>query len=315
MSWALFRQARRSQPLWLVTASGFALIASPAVAQQADDSSPQEVTGEPDLQTPDVAPVTADAPAVAAENQVGFAADNLNYDSDSEVVVAEGNVAMNREAISMRADKVTWNRKTGQVFAEGNVAIKSAEGDTAYGDRIELTDSLRDGVVENLLVVLDNGSRLAAIKGTRFENGNIELENAAYTACPVEDAEGCPKNPSWQIRAVRVTYDRAKNKIRYKGARVEIFGLPLIPLPGLSHPANSEAGSGILVPEIRLDRSNGFEIAVPYYLRLAPDRDITITPHLYTGAAPMLEGEFRALTDIGSFRINGRPKISTRAPL
>ncbi len=316
MSWALFRQARRSQPLWLATASGFALLASPAVAQQTSESLPaQEVAGEPDLQTPDIAPVTADAPAVAAEDQVGFAADNLNYDSDSEVVVAEGNVAMNREAISMRADKVTWNRKTGQVFAEGNVAIKSAEGDTAYGDRIELTDSLRDGVVESLLVVLDNGSRMAAIKGTRFENGNIELENAAYTACPVEDADGCPKNPSWQIRAVRVTYDRAKNKIRYKGARVEIFGLPLIPLPGLSHPANSEAGSGILVPEIRLDRSNGFEIAVPYYLRLAADRDITITPHLYTGAAPMLEGEFRALTDIGSFRINGYATYGSLVPL
>ncbi|GGJ42886.1 organic solvent tolerance protein [Sphingopyxis bauzanensis] len=316
MSWALFRQARQSQPLWLATASGFALIASPAAAQQAGESLPaQEISGEPDLQTPDVAPVTIDAPAVAAEDQVGFAADNLNYDSDSEIVVAEGNVAMNREAISMRADKVTWNRQTGQVFAEGNVAIKSPEGDTAYGDRIELTDSLRDGVVENLLVVLDNGSRLAAIKGTRFENGNIELENAAYTACPVEDAEGCPRNPSWQIRAVRVTYDRANNKIRYKGARVEIFGLPLIPLPGLSHPANSEAGSGILVPEIRLDRSNGFEIAVPYYLRLAADRDITITPHLYTGAAPMLEGEFRALTDIGSFRINGYATYGSLVPL
>lgn len=316
MSWALFQKARRSPSLWLATASGFALIANPAVAQEATDSpAAQEVTGEPDLQTPDIAPVTADAPPVAAEDQVGFAADNLNYDSDSDVVVAEGNVAMNREAISMRADKVTWDRKTGQVFAEGNVAIRNPEGDTAYGDRIELTDSLRDGVVENLLVVLDNGSRLAAIKGTRFENGNIELENAAYTACPVEDAEGCPKNPSWQIRAVRVTYDRAKNKIRYKGARVEIFGLPLIPLPGLSHPANSEAGSGILVPEIRLDRSNGFEIAVPYYLRLAADRDITITPHLYTGAAPMLEGEFRALTDIGSFRINGYATYGSLVPL
>ena len=316
MSWALFQRAHRSPPLWLATASGFALLASPAVAQQTGESLPaQEVAGEPDLQTPDVVLVTTDAPAVAAEDQVGFAADNLNYDSDSEVVVAEGNVAMNREAISMRADKVTWNRKTGQVFAEGNVAIKSAEGDTAYGDRIELTDSLRDGVVENLLVVLDNGSRMAAIKGTRFENGNIELENAAYTACPVEDADGCPKNPSWQIRAVRVTYDRAQNKIRYKGARVEIFGLPLIPLPGLSHPANSEAGSGILVPEIRLDRSNGFEIAVPYYLRLAADRDITITPHLYTGAAPMIEGEFRALTDIGSFRINGYATYGSLVPL
>ncbi|WP_428627743.1 LPS-assembly protein LptD [Sphingopyxis sp.] len=316
MTLALFPGTPGARPFWLATASGLALLASPALAQQATESpAPQDVAGQPNLQTPDVAPLTSNAPAVSAEDQVGFAADTLNYDSDTEVVVAEGNVAMNREAISMRADKVTWDRKTGQVFAEGNVAIKNPEGDIAYGDKIELTDSLRDGVVENLLVVLDNGSRMAAVRGTRFENGNIELENAVYTACSVEDSEGCPKNPSWQIRAVRVTYDKAKNKIRYKGARVEIFGLPLIPLPGLSHPANSEAGGGLLVPEIRLDRSNGFEIAVPYYLRLAADRDITVTPHLYTGAAPMIEGEFRALTDIGSFRVNGYGTYGSLVPL
>ena len=317
MSWALFHRAAGARPFWLATASGLALAASPVLAQsEANPAQPaEEVAGEPDLQTPDVVPTTSDAPDTASEQQIGFAADNLNYDGDTEVVVAEGNVQMNREAIEMRADKVTWNRQTGQVFAEGNVMIKNPEGDIAYGDKIELTDSLRDGVVENLLVVLDNGSRLAAVKGTRFDNGNIELENAAYTPCPVEDDEGCPKNPSWQVRAVRVLYDRAKNKVRYKGARIEIFGLPLIPLPGLSHSINNEPSSGILVPEIRLDRSNGFEIAVPYYLRIAPDRDMTITPHVYTDAAPMLEGEFRALTDIGSFRINGYATYGSLVPL
>ncbi|MBA3941031.1 MAG: LPS-assembly protein LptD [Sphingopyxis sp.] len=291
-------------------------MACPVAAQQTVEPPRIEApAGSPDLQDRDAGAAVTDAPATQGEEQVGFAADNLNYDSDTDIVVAEGNVQMNREAIEMRADKVTWNRNTGEVVAEGNVAVKNPEGDTAYGDRIVLTDTLRDGVVENMLVVLDNGSRLAAMKGTRFDNGNIELENAAYTPCPVEDDSGCPKNPSWQIRAVRVTYDRAKNKVKYKGARVEIFGLPLIPLPGLSHPANQEAGSGLLVPEIRLDRTNGFEIAVPYYLRLAPDRDITITPHLYTSSAPMIEGEFRALTDIGSFRINGYATHSAVVPV
>ena len=315
MTLALLPWAMNRRLLWLATASGLAIV-SPVCAQTEGDSPPPpQVSGEPDLQTPDVVPTAADAPRSADEDEIGFAADNLNYDSDAEIVVAEGHVAMNREAIAMRADKVTWNRKTGQVFAEGNVAITNPEGDTAYGDKIELTDTLRDGVVDNLLVVLDNGARLAAVRGTRFENGNIELENAAYTPCPVEDNAGCIKNPSWKIRAVRVIYDRTKNKIRYKGARVEIFGLPLIPLPGLSHTANSEAGSGLLVPEVRLDRTNGFEIAVPYYLRIAPDRDATITPHVYTNAAPMIEGEFRALTDIGSFRVNGYATYSSVVPL
>lgn len=320
MSWTLFHHTPCARPMGLATrlatVSALALLACPAAAHANDDSAAaQQVTDEPNLQTPEIQPAIADAPEAASENQIGFAADDVNYDSETEIVVAQGNVQMNREAISLRADKVTWNRNTGEVVAEGDVAITNPEGDVAYGDRIELTDSLRDGVVENLLVVLDNGSRLAAVRGTRFDNGNIQLENAAYTPCPVEDSTGCPRNPSWQIRAVRVLYDREKNKVRYKGARVEIFGLPLIPLPGLSHPANQEAGSGILVPEVRFDRNNGFEIAVPYYLRLAPDRDVTITPHVYTNAAPMLEGEFRALTDIGSFRINGYATHSSVVPL
>jgi len=314
MTGTLFQGGDR--PLWLATASALALLAVPTAAQTGAEPpivpAPQ---GEPDLQTPDVSTTTTDVPAVAGEQQVGFAADNLNYDSDTEIVVADGNVQMNREAIQMRADKVTWNRKTGEVVAEGDVAITNPEGDTAYGDRIVLTDTLRDGIVDDMLVVLDNGSRLAAVRGKRFENGNIELENAAYTPCPVEDNAGCAKNPSWQVRAVKVLYDKAKNKVRYKGARIEIFGLPLIPLPGLSHPLDSSPSSGLLVPEIRLDRTNGFEIAVPYYLRIAPDRDVTITPHLYTGAAPMIEGEFRALTDVGSFRINGYGTYSSVVPL
>lgn len=320
MSWALFHRSTRARPLWLATASGVALMACPVAAQQTVEPPLVQPTaetpaGQPDLQDRDVDPTASSAPKPTSEEQVGFAADALNYDNDSEIVVAEGNVEMNRDSIEMRADKVTWNRKTGEVVAEGDVAIKNPEGDTAYGDRIVLTDTLRDGVIDNMLVVLDNGARLAAVKGTRYDNGNIVLENAAYTPCPVEDGSGCPKNPTWQIRAVRVTYDRAKNKVKYKGARVEIFGLPLIPLPGLSHPANQEAGSGLLVPEIRLDRTNGFEVAVPYYLRLAPDRDLTITPHIYTSAAPMLEGEFRALTDIGSFRINGYATHSSVVPV
>ncbi|WP_033073668.1 LPS-assembly protein LptD [Sphingopyxis sp. MWB1] len=316
MNGALFRKSGGIRIFWLATASGAALAACPALAQEQGDSPfPEAETEAPDLQTPSLPPARGDAPEPQSDEEVAFAADDLNYDSGQGVVMAQGNVEMNRDAIMLRADKVTWNRETGEVVAEGDVAIRNPEGDTAYGERIELTDSLRDGVISNLLVVLENGARMAAVKGERFENGDIALENAAYTPCPVTDPEGCPKNPSWQIRAVRVLYDRDKNKIRYKGARVEVFGLPLIPLPGLSHPANRDAGSGLLVPEVRIDRTNGFEIAVPYYLRLAPDRDMTITPHIYTNAAPMLEGEFRALTDIGSFRINGYATYSSVVPL
>lgn len=328
--------------LW-VSASMLALSASPVVAQTrsdkppvpSDDSAPQPETSAIIVPTAPVQPnlspiaqpviftnpILGDAPAPPAPDgasedvQIGFAADNLFFDTETDIVTADGQVEMNREAIRLRADRVVWNRKSGQVVAEGNVALRNPEGDMAYGDRIELADTLREGVIDNMLVVLENGGRMAAAQGQRFDNGNMQLTDAAYSPCSVTNADGCPKNPSWQIRAVRVTYDKVTDKVRYHGARLELFGLPLIPLPGLSHLGSNDAGSGILVPDIRIDRTNGLEIAVPYYWRIASDRDLTITPHVYTNAAPMLAAEGRALTDIGSFRIHGYGTYGTLLPL
>jgi LPS-assembly protein len=261
---------------------------------------------------PDVPPATPPESQVEPDDAVRFSADSVTYQNDNEVVTATGNVELVRDGTTLTADEVSWSRATGVVTAKGNVIIRNPEGDALYGDTIELTDSLKDGVIDNLLVVLDNGSRLAAKKGTRLDNGDIELENAAYSPCKVETADNCPKDPSWQIKAVKVRYDKAGNKVRYQGARVELFGLPLIPLPGLSHQANAQAGTGFLVPDIRIDRVNGLEVQVPYYMRFGPNHDLTVTGHVYTGALPMLDAQYRRLTSLGAFQISGNATYSRR---
>jgi LPS-assembly protein len=257
------------------------------------------------------------APVVAAleGGPVTFSADQLIYDSRDEVVTVTGNVIMNREGHNLRADRVIWNRGTGEVRAEGNVQVVNPGGDTAYGDSVVLSDTLRDGVVDNLLLVLEDGGRLAARRGER-QNGYTTLHRAAYSPCAVVDENGCPKDPSWQITAVKVVHDPVNNRIRYQGAALSLFGLPLVALPGLSHPDGSEGGgSGVLVPDIRISRSNGFEIALPYYQKLGPNRDATITPHVYTGVLPMLEGRYRELTELGAYQLGGYITYGSRLPL
>jgi LPS-assembly protein len=251
------------------------------------------------------APISApDAPVPDSDDQIGFAADALQYDSNSEVVTANGNVQLLREGNRLRADKVIWNRTSGKVEAQGNVSIIDADGNVAYGDRFDVTDTLKDGAVDNMLLVLQSGGRLASVKGTRI-NGVYTLNRATYTGCAVEDSHGCPKEPTWQINAVKVVYDPTRERVTYTNANIELFGLPLIPLPGLSHPVGEAGGSGLLVPNLRYDRNNGFEAALPYYFKLAPNRDVTITPHVYTGVLPMLEANYRHLYDRGAYTITG----------
>ena len=126
-------------------------------------------------------PAAPEGATPKADDQVQFSAGSLEYDYNDEIVTALTDVRMTRRGGRLRADKVVWNRKTGRVVATGNVAVTNPQGDIAYGDSIELTDSLRDGVVDNMLVVLERGGRLAADKGTRQEDGTIFLNRAAYT--------------------------------------------------------------------------------------------------------------------------------------
>lgn len=256
---------------------------------------------------------TTDVSAGNAEaEQIAFSADKLEYDSPTDVVTASGNVIARRDGYTLRADSITWDRRSGKVVATGNIRSVGPEGDVAYGDSIEVTDSLREGVIQNLLLVLNDGSRLAANSGTRLPDGKLTLEGAAYTPCAVERPDGCPKEPSWQVKAVKVVYDPAKKRVRYVGARIELFGLPVIPLPGLSHPAETNAGSGFLVPNLRFSRNNGVEIEQGYYWRLAENRDLTLSGHVFSDVAPMAQARFRSWEDKGAFQLTGYATYSNR---
>lgn len=259
--------------------------------------------------TPAAPPTTVDVPT---DTPVEFSSDSLEYDESADRVTASGNVRMSREGNRLAADRVIWNRVTGEVRAEGGVSVTNPGGDTAYGDSVQLTDTLRDGVIENLLLVLEDGGRLAANRATRV-NGVTTLDHAAYSPCAVLSAEGCPKDPTWQITALRVVHNPVTKRISYKGARFSLLGIPLLPLPSFSHPDGSGgSANGLLVPDVSFSHTNGAEIALPYYFRLAPDRDLTLTPHIYSGVLPAIEARYRQLDSLGAFQAAGFATYGTR---
>ncbi len=248
------------------------------------------------------APVAGIAGPALDENAIEFSADVVTYDNESEVVTATGRVRMQRDGNFLAADQVTWARRSGEVRAQGNVVVVTPEGDRLVSDQVTLTDSLRDGTIENLLVVLESGGRIAARRATRTDGLTI-LEDAVYSPCPVLTAAGCPKNPSWKIVAARVIQDPVTKRIRFRGGRLSLFGVNLPLLPIFSIGADGDGVSGALIPDIAYSNSLGLELALPYYWRIAPNRDLTVTPHIYSKTLPALEGRFRSLSSLGAFQV------------
>ena len=249
---------------------------------------------------------TASAPAAAAaqDQVIQFTADTVTYDSNADLVTASGDVRMNRDGNYLAADQVIWERKTGDVHAKGNVVLLTPEGDKLVGDTVQLTDTLRDGTVDNLMIVLENGARVAATRGTR--SGEVTtLENAIYSPCPVTTDSGCPKRPSWAITAARVIDDPTTGRVRFVGGRLQLFGitLPLLPIFNVSR--GNEGATGWLTPQFSISSKKGFEIAEPFHWQIGPNRDFTLTPHLYTGVLPAIEANYRQLDRWGAFQLGG----------
>jgi LPS-assembly protein len=260
-------------------------------------------------------PTNAPASGEGDTREVAFSADQVVYEDKSDLVTASGDVRMSSEGNNLKADKVIWNRKTDEARAIGNVRVVTPDGHVLYGDDVLLTDAMHDAVANNLLLVLEDGGRVAATRAVR-KDGFTTLYRAAYTPCAVVTPSGCPKNPTWSITAVKVLHDPNSHRIYYEGAGLNLLGARILPLPFLSHPDGSgHSSSGFLVPDIKYNSRNGLELATPYYWRLAPNRDVTFTPHVYTGVLPMLQANYRELNSLGAFQVGAWLTYGAPTPL
>jgi LPS-assembly protein len=271
------------------------------------------VAASPALAQPDDAPPASVIEDVAGPEIIEFEAEQITYDNESDIVTARGNVILRSNDRSVRANEIAWDRKAGSIIATGSVRLVDEAGNQLFTDQIELNDQFEAGAMSELLIALRAGGRLAARSAERGEDGMAILTDAAYTACAVTDENGCAKNPSWRITADRVIYNQDANRVRFKGAMVELFGTRILPLPGLALRTDGKAESGFLVPDFRISAVNGLELSSEYYWRMGDNRDLTLGAFVFSTAAPMASAHWRHLTGKGAYQITAYGTASDRA--
>ncbi len=246
------------------------------------------------------------------DETIDFEAEQLAYDNATDTVVARGNVVLRSADRSVRADEVVWVRGEGRIYAAGNIRLVDESGNELFTDAIELTDTFEAGAMNQLLIALRAGGRLAADSAERGENGTIVLTDAAYTACAVTGRDGCAKDPSWRITADTVRFDQQTNKVSFTGAMLELFGARLLPLPGLTIRTDGRAETGFINPNFRVTNVNGIEVSGEYYWRVADNQDLTLGAFVFSEVAPMASAHWRHLTEKGAYQITGYLTESSR---
>lgn len=234
-----------------------------------------------------------------------FAADEVRYDEQLQVVTATGNVEIAYDDRVLMADAVTYNLRDEVVSASGRVSLLEPTGDVLFAEYAELGDDLRDGIARGIRVLLTNNARFAA-NGARLSGGNrTEMSKGVYSPCDL-CAEDPSRPPFWQIKALRIVHDQGNQTVEYYDATLEFAGIPVAYLPYFTHyDPTVKRRSGFLPPSFGSSSDLGLQTRIPYFWEISPSRDATIEPILTTEEGVILAGEYRERLGFGSYQLNG----------
>lgn len=213
-----------------------------------------------------------------------FSADELQNDSNTDIVTASGNVEIIRNDLTLRADKVIYNQKTDHIAAEGNIILLEKSGNVVFADKADLKDHLQNADIENIKVVLLDKTRLAARSFHKKSDDRKVLRNAVYTPC--DNCRG--ESPLWQMKAGKVLHDPVGQNIEYQNAFLEIKGVPVLYTPYFSHPDPSvKHRSGFLFPRFMSNNYLGAAVQPQYFWDISPQENLTFNPILSSNKEPI----------------------------
>lgn len=135
----------------------------------------------------------------------------------------------------------------------------------------------------------NNGNyRLKGTSGT-IEKNRSTITKGVFTNCKKSD--GCPP---WTFSAKKITHNKNKKEISYDNALLKVYNLPLIYFPKFFHPDPTvKRKSGFLIPSINNSSNSNNFINIPYYLVIAENQDVTLSPRLYVDNKFLIQSEFR----------------------
>ena len=271
-----------SCPRARLAALAIALVCSAAVQAQGQGLQPRRSLAKPSGVSPDSLPVTLDADRL--EGVPG------------EETTAQGNATLRRGTTSIRADSLKFREQKEDVEARGNVRLER-EGDVLTGPALKYRVRDATGVFEKpdftFVPRAKSGQQPVTARGQAesiefLGEKQFRIKDGFFTSCK-------PGDDGWLLRADELDLDFTREVGTARGGGLYFKGVHVIPAPSIDFSLNNQRKSGLLPPSIGTTGKSGPELAVPYYLNLAPNYDLTLTPRYMEKRGLQIAEQFRYL--------------------
>jgi LPS-assembly protein len=232
--------------------------------------------------------------------------DQINGD-----INAKGNVEITKDSNVIYADEVYYNKNTKIIKAFGNVKIKNLEIGYVLSPRIEIKDDFSVGDFFDARVFFVDGSYLFSKKMSRLSQEKTSLKKSIFSICPnAEIVEDNSKAGSIfdfaTISSTTSTIDKENNNLSSWNSIVKLYKIPVLYIPYLQVPLPAKKRqTGLLQPSYSKNSNFGLGVKLPYFIDVAKNKDLTITPSYYFNSEQLiLNNSWRHFTKFGSYNLN-----------
>jgi LPS-assembly protein len=188
----------------------------------------------------------------------------------------------------IEADDIHYDIVDDKIKALGHVFIDRA-GDKFTGNQLQLKMDTGIGYMDSPVYRLLRKNAQGRAERVEFDSqDSATVLGGDFTTC-----EG--PNPDWYLKSSKLSLDNDSGTGVARNAILVFKGVPIAGTPYISFPLAEERVSGFLAPTFITSTTGGLEVTTPYYIDIAPNRDLTLYPHYISRRGLMLGSEARYL--------------------
>lgn len=230
-----------------------------------------------------------------------ISAEQMTGRPDREIIL-ERDVEIIRGPTTINADRAKYRIVEDEVEAYGNIRMRRF-GDTYTGDELRLKIEATEGFVLRPTYHLERNNAQGRADRIDFEGEDrATVHEGSYSTCEGPD-------PDWYLKSSKLNLDAARDEGVAHKTLVYFKGVPILAAPAMSFPLSDARKTGFLPPTFGTTNRGGLEVTVPYYLNIAPNRDLTLYPKIYARRGLQLGADARYLGEgyVGQTKIEALP--------
>ena len=215
-------------------------------------------------------------------NNLIIYSDEISYDVINQKISGKSNTKIIDEFDNTyEVNEFEYSTKD-RIIKLANTKISDQNENTFYLEVAYLDLNKKEVVAKDIglnFKISENSENEPRLKGRSLvsDEKNTIVKKGTFTFCKKRE-----KCPPWEMSANEIRHDKLKKIIYYKGASLKVYDKKVFYFPRFFHPDPTvKRQTGFLIPRLQENSTTGLSLKLPYFMAVAKNKDITLSPRFF----------------------------------